>query len=140
MNSLAASLLLLAVAFPAAAAENGSVRGTVLNLSGLRPQACQTEVVLRVFVDGQLALFRETKSDAQGRFRFDHLPVGAELQVLRRRQLGRRSLSRAKTATVRQTCRRPPPRSRSTTRSPSRVRCGWPASARRSPSSRGCCG
>lgn len=78
MKSSAASLLLLAVAFPAAAAENGSVRGTVLNLSGLRPQACQTEVVLRVFVDGQCAPFRETKSDAQGRFRFDHLPVGAD--------------------------------------------------------------
>ena len=77
MNPLAASLLLLAVSLPAAA-ENGSVRGTVVNLSGLRPRACQTEVVLRLAVDGQFAPFRKTKSDAQGRYRFDHLPVGAE--------------------------------------------------------------
>ena len=77
MNPLAASLLLLAVSLPAAVAENGSVRGTVVNLSGPRPRACQTAVVLRMLVKGQFA-DRITKSDAQGRYRFDRLPVGAD--------------------------------------------------------------
>ena len=79
MNPLAASLLLLAISLPAAAAENGSVRGTVVNLSGPRPRACQTEVVLRMLVKGQFA-DRITKSDAQGRYRFDHLPLGADFK------------------------------------------------------------
>ncbi len=82
MNGLAASLLLLAVASPAAPPQNGSVQGTVVNLSGARPRACQTEVVLRILIDGKFAPFRIAKSDAQGRYRFDHLPVGADFKYL----------------------------------------------------------
>ena len=101
---------------------------------------CQTEVVLRIFIDGQFAPFRIAKSDAQGRYRFDRLPVGPDFKYLLgancndilypgpRLQLFDKLPEATATLAVYDTIAEPSPA------------CGWPASARRSPRRRGCCG
>jgi hypothetical protein len=75
---LAASLPLLtaSTAFGQSYLPGGVISGTVVNASDDQLAPCQAEVVLRIEADGQFIPFRETQSDAQGRFRFERLPVG----------------------------------------------------------------
>ncbi len=68
-------LFCAALALPAAAAA-GTIRGTVVNTSTGTSVPCQVAVNLQVQVNGAFVGFRETISDAQGRFRFDGLPAG----------------------------------------------------------------
>jgi hypothetical protein len=71
------ALLLLGAALPGLPPEGtGTIRGTVVNKSAATPSPCQATVVLRIQSEGQLVPFRQSESDARGRFRFDHLPVG----------------------------------------------------------------
>ena len=65
----------LAVAGPAAAKE-GFIAGTVVNASRGRTPEAGSEVVLRIRLSGQFVPFDQTKTDAQGRFRFGHVPLG----------------------------------------------------------------
>lgn len=54
----------------------GAISGQVVNRSFEKPVPCAATVVLCVRTAGQLVPCRETTADAQGRFCFDHLPVG----------------------------------------------------------------
>jgi hypothetical protein len=70
-------LLLIAIALPGLPPKGeGTIRGTVVNTSAATPAPCRATVVLRMQSQGQLVPVRETESDAQGRFRFDNLPIG----------------------------------------------------------------
>jgi hypothetical protein len=71
-----------AAAAGAAARPQGSIGGVVLNATRGNAPVPQADVVLRIRAEGQLALFRETKSDAEGRFFFAHLPVGSAYPYL----------------------------------------------------------
>ena len=73
---LANILLLTTAALGQSHQLGGVIAGTVVNGSDGRLSPCQAEVVLRIEADGQFIPFRETQSDAQGRFRFERLPVG----------------------------------------------------------------
>jgi hypothetical protein len=81
---IAASWLLMTgmVAVAAAPQPQGSIGGVVLNATRGNVPVPQADVVLRIRAEGQLALFRETKSDAEGRFFFPHLPVGNDYPYL----------------------------------------------------------
>ncbi len=70
-----------AIAGPPAARE-GTVTGTVVNASRGKTPAAETEVVLRVRLGGEFVPFHQTKSDARGWFRFDHVPVGKDYRYL----------------------------------------------------------
>ena len=61
---------------------NGRIHGTVVNASQAKPSPCQATVLLRVLLEGQFVPFRETTSDAEGRFQFDSLPVGNPYRYL----------------------------------------------------------
>ena len=75
--AIAQLLLLASSAFAAELPQiDGTISGTVLNRSGDRARPCQATVMLLVLSDGQFVPFRETTADAQGKFRFDGLPVG----------------------------------------------------------------
>jgi len=63
-----------------APAREGVIAGNVVNSSAGRSPAGPTEVVLRLHIDGQLLPYRQTTADAQGRFRFEDLPVGEQYQ------------------------------------------------------------
>ena len=71
--SLIPSLLLVSLAL--LPQDQGCIRGVVLNASQGKPSPCQATVMLRVMLEGRFVPFRETTSDAAGRFQFDHLPV-----------------------------------------------------------------
>jgi hypothetical protein len=73
---------LAALAAGSTPVENGSIHGTVVNSSETVPSPCKATVMLRVQVDNQFVPFRETESDAAGRYRFDHLPVGLAYRYL----------------------------------------------------------
>lgn len=64
--------LLLVGADPA---RSGVIRGAVVNASASDAPVPGAEVVLRIAYDGETVPFRTTKSDEQGRFVFDDLPV-----------------------------------------------------------------
>jgi hypothetical protein len=66
----------------AAPQPHGSIGGVVLNATRGNAPVPHADVVLRLRAAGQLALFRETKSDAEGRFFFAHLPVGGDFHYL----------------------------------------------------------
>jgi hypothetical protein len=55
---------------------DGTISGTVVNRTGGSDTPCQTTVVLRAQSEGQLVPLQETTSDAQGKFRFERLPLG----------------------------------------------------------------
>ena len=61
---------------------NGRIRGNVVNTSQAQPSPCQATVLLRVLLEGRFVPFRETASDAEGRFQFDSLPVGNRYRYL----------------------------------------------------------
>ena len=63
-------------------AAEGVVSGTVVNASEGKNLPCPAEVVLRVQLEGQFVPFRQTVSDAQGKFCFDRLPVGDAYRYL----------------------------------------------------------
>jgi hypothetical protein len=71
-----AANLLLATSAALGQSPQGVISGTVVNASDGRMPPCQAEVVLRIEAEGQFSPFRETRSDAQGRFRFERLPIG----------------------------------------------------------------
>ncbi len=75
-------LLTCIVATGQAPQRHGSIGGVVLNATRGKTPVPHTDVVLRIQAEGQLALFRETKSDAVGRFFFPHLPVGSAFRYL----------------------------------------------------------
>jgi hypothetical protein len=64
------------------AVNQGVVTGTVVNASRGNSPVADAEVVLRVRLGEQFVPFHETKTDASGRFRFNHLPVGKEYSFL----------------------------------------------------------
>jgi hypothetical protein len=59
-----------------AVAKEGVITGTVVNASRGKTPEAGTEVVLRIRLSGEFVPFDQTKSDAQGRFRFGHVPLG----------------------------------------------------------------
>ena len=61
---------------------NGRIQGTVVNASPAKPSPCRATVLLRVLLEGRFVPFRETTSDAEGRFQFDSLPVGNRYRYL----------------------------------------------------------
>ena len=77
---------LVLLAFSAAAAplseQEGAITGGVVNASAGRAPVSGATVVLRLQHDGGLVPFRETTTDAQGRFLFRQLPVGRDRQYL----------------------------------------------------------
>lgn len=79
-----AQLLLLActVARASPPGVEGTLAGTVVNLSRNKKPASQCEVVLCLRREGQLIPLVETKADARGKFVFAHLPLGNSLQYL----------------------------------------------------------
>jgi len=81
---IAAGLLVAACSALGASssAGEGTLAGVVLNVSRQRIPAGRAEVVLRVALGGQFVPFRETTADAQGRFLFEHLPLGKEYLYL----------------------------------------------------------
>lgn len=56
--------------------------GSVVNVSRGKTPAANTDVVLRIRLDKDFVPFDETKTDSQGRFRFNHLPIGKEYVFL----------------------------------------------------------
>jgi hypothetical protein len=75
--TIAKILLLIGMTLPGLPPQgDGTIRGVVVNTSAAAPVACRATVVLRIQSGGQFVPFRETESDAQGRFRFDNLPLG----------------------------------------------------------------
>jgi hypothetical protein len=62
-------------------AQDGVIGGVVVKKGRQEPVA-GAEVVLRAAVDGQFAPVAETVTDADGKFRFDTLPVGREYLYL----------------------------------------------------------
>jgi hypothetical protein len=70
-----------AIAGPSAARE-GTVTGIVVNASRGKTPSPETEVVLRVRLGDEFVPFQQTKADARGRFRFDHLPAGKDYRYL----------------------------------------------------------
>ena len=71
-----AQLVLIVCMFQPDPSKGGRISGTVVNGTGGKAMPCQTMVMLRVLVDGQLVPLREEPADAQGRFVFRNLPVG----------------------------------------------------------------
>ena len=73
------SIFFLAVsvlsAVPASAVA-GTIEGTVVNTSTGAAVPCQVAVILQVPVKGEFIPCRDVVSGEDGRFRFDHLPVG----------------------------------------------------------------
>jgi len=72
------ALILLCAAAPGwypAHAVAGTIEGTVVNTSSGASVPCRVEVALHVQVHHEFVPFQETISDAQGRFRFQRLPV-----------------------------------------------------------------
>lgn len=82
MVSSSLALILCSVLWGPSTAGGGSIRGTVVNGSRGEAPAGETEVVLRVKVDGQFVTAAETITDARGRFVFRPLPVRSDLQYL----------------------------------------------------------
>jgi hypothetical protein len=77
------SLLLLTAVLPGLPPQgSGTIRGSVVNKSAATPAPCQAGVVLRIQSGGQFVPFRQSESDARGRFRFDDLPVGIMYRYL----------------------------------------------------------
>jgi hypothetical protein len=70
-----------AIAGPPAARE-GALTGVVVNASRGKTPAAETDVVVRVRLGDEFIPFHQTKTDARGRFRFDHLPVGKDYRYL----------------------------------------------------------
>jgi hypothetical protein len=60
----------------------GSISGIVVNGSQGGVPCANTEVVLRLRIDGQFVPVAETVSDAQGQFQFQNLPIGADCLYL----------------------------------------------------------
>jgi len=76
---LLAGLCVMAV--PSAARE-GTITGLVLNASRGKAPSPETEVVLRVRLGDEYVPFHQTKTDARGRFRFEHVPIGKDYRYL----------------------------------------------------------
>jgi hypothetical protein len=68
--------LLTCSALAGHSAGDGAIGGVVIKASDRTP-AAGAEVVLRIKVEGQLAPLGQTTADAQGKFLFESLPVGA---------------------------------------------------------------
>ena len=80
---IAQTLLLVSLAVAGLLPQaNGRIQGTVVNASQAKPSPCQATVLLRVLLEGQFVPFRETTSDAEGRFQFDSLPLGDPYRYL----------------------------------------------------------
>jgi hypothetical protein len=58
--------------------EDGEISGVVLNATQDGAPAGDVDIVLRATADGRFAPVAQTKADAQGRFRFEKLPVGGD--------------------------------------------------------------
>jgi hypothetical protein len=75
---LVANLLLLASSvLPGQVPQGGVISGTVMNLTEGKKSPCRAQVVLQIFAEGQFVPFRETVSDAEGKFHFAGLPMGS---------------------------------------------------------------
>jgi hypothetical protein len=74
--------ILLLICQTAAAEPEGVIAGTVVNASRESRPADAAPVVLQVYAEGQFVPFRETAADAQGKFRFQNLPVGGDYLYL----------------------------------------------------------
>ena len=59
------------------AAKEGVITGTVVNASRGRTPEAASVVLLRLRLSGRFVPFEHTKTDPHGRFRFEHLPLGA---------------------------------------------------------------
>lgn len=62
--------------------EHGVIRGRVVNRSRSDAPCGQTEVILRARVEGEFAPVAQTLTDADGNYRFEGLPVGADYLYL----------------------------------------------------------
>ncbi|MGA2616560.1 MAG: hypothetical protein ABSF26_03060 [Thermoguttaceae bacterium] len=60
----------------------GMISGTVVNRSQGRNCPCRTTIMLRLRAEGQFVPYRETTSDAQGKFEFQRLPLGTAFRYL----------------------------------------------------------
>ena len=60
----------------------GSIRGVVVNASNNRTPDPNAQVVLRVQLDGQLAIAAECQSDELGRFAFENIPADPDYVYL----------------------------------------------------------
>jgi hypothetical protein len=74
--------ILLLICQTVAAGPEGAITGTVVNASREGRPADGAPVVLQVYAEGQFVPFRETAADAQGKFRFQNLPVGGDYLYL----------------------------------------------------------
>ncbi|MFV1969333.1 MAG: hypothetical protein ACC628_28260 [Pirellulaceae bacterium] len=75
------TIALLAVTATAASqpdALEGTLSGIVVNMSNDSLPAGGTEIILRARMEGSLVPVAQTVADAQGRFRFEHLPIGGD--------------------------------------------------------------
>ena len=79
-----AKLLVAGWCFLAAApsAREGLVTGTVVNASRGKTPVPDTEVVLRIRLGDDFVPFHQSKTDAQGKFRFEHVPIGKDYRYL----------------------------------------------------------
>ena len=73
MRIHAYTVLLLALVGPVAAGQ-GTLDGVVINGTHGQPASAGTEVILRGWLDGQLATLAKTTTDVDGSFRFTELP------------------------------------------------------------------
>jgi hypothetical protein len=79
----AASLLaIISLGATPIAANQGTIEGLVVNGSRDQVPCAGAEVVLRVEIEGRLVAVDETRTDAQGRFRFEQLPVADDIVYL----------------------------------------------------------
>jgi hypothetical protein len=62
--------------------ESGVIRGRVVNVSQREAPCPQAEVLLRTQVEGEFAPVAQTVTDAEGNYRFEGLPVGADYLYL----------------------------------------------------------
>lgn len=77
-----ALLLLLLVASDAADEPKGVIAGQVVNASRGDTPVPEAEVVLQVRIEGEFVPVEKTQADAEGRFRFESLPLDDDLLYL----------------------------------------------------------
>ncbi len=82
MSFLTVCSILCIAASGQAPEQYGSIGGAVRNASRGDTPVAHADVMLRIQAEGQWAPFRETKSDADGRFFFPHLPLGMTYRYL----------------------------------------------------------
>ena len=78
MTAAVLTLLMSATASFEPVREDGEIHGVVVNATQGGVPAAGVEVVLRVTLNGQIAPVAQVEADAQGRFRFEKLPVGGD--------------------------------------------------------------